>query len=251
MATFALAVTLLQVIATGGGGGSLALGGKLVLAASLAPGKEDESDVPQYSPVWFLPAAVTGITLTIVQIRRPDPPSWAVTRGPGRHGHTAGGDSGPRATSGANLVARRAVEELSAPLKSSGSGVYGGSIAVLDSGRWFVDVSFADTSTRTTETWLPIEAGSSEVLHETRPFYRPPRPAEGRPGQADTVALYGLSGVILIAVAHSGRGRAPLLQARARRSLTAGRSRSGCRNAGPARRRGGGQRVRSLGDRPR
>lgn len=41
---------------------------------------EYESDVPQYSAVWFLPAAATGLTLAVVLIRRFDSHPWAVTR---------------------------------------------------------------------------------------------------------------------------------------------------------------------------
>ncbi|MCX4570640.1 hypothetical protein OOK48_30345 [Streptomyces viridodiastaticus] len=80
IATFALAVTLLRAIAAEGGGRPLVLGGGLVLAASLAPVMEYESDVPQYSAVWFLPAATTGLTLAVVLIRRFDSHPWAVTR---------------------------------------------------------------------------------------------------------------------------------------------------------------------------
>ncbi|MEU0022673.1 hypothetical protein ABZ173_34040 [Streptomyces rochei] len=362
VATFALAVTLLRAIAAEGGGGSLVLGSGLVLAASLAPVMEYESDVPQYSPVWFLPAAATGITLAIVLIRRFDPHPWAVTRaalvatavrlavipvlaGLGHstpivppvlvvalaadvvrgwrtspwglapvvplavhaayvpllpvlpHGTTLAADwivpsllvslggsalvvllaeglprtglpfirtaglavaaltlalpllstgravahdpgqgteagearwramvrgsridvtvaPEPGTTSGATLVARRAGEELSAPLQSSGSGVYRGSIVVPDSGRWFVYAAFPDTGTRSTQTWIPVEAGSSQVLQETRPLYLPPAPQKDGAGRMTAaVALYGLSGVILVAVARSGRGRTQLPQA--------------------------------------
>ena len=361
VATFALAVTLFRAIAAEGGGRPLTLGGGLVLAASLAPVMEYESDVPQYSAVWFLPATATGLTLAIVLIRRFDPHPWAVTRaalvatavrlavipvlaGLGHstpivppvlvvalaadvvrgwrtspwglapvvplavhavylpllpllpHGTTVaagqivpslllslggsalvvlaaeglprtrlplvrtagltvaaltlalpllsagraaahdpgqGTEAGeahwrttaqgsridvtvapePSSASGrAVLVARRAGQELSAPLASSGDGVYRGYVTVPESGRWFVYAAFRDAGASTTETWIPVEAGSSQLLHESRPLYVPPAPQkEGGGRTAATVALYGLSGVILVAVARSGR-RTPLPQ---------------------------------------
>ncbi|MGW3935186.1 hypothetical protein [Streptomyces sp. NBC_00024] len=360
IATFALAVTLLRAIAAEGGGRPLVLGGGLVLAASLAPVMEYESDVPQYSAVWFLPAAATGLTLAVVLIRRFDSHPWAVTRaalvatavrlavipvlaGLGHstpivppvlvvalaadvfrrwrtslwwlapvvplaihaayvpllpllpHGSTVAADQvvpslllslggsvlvvlaaeglprnrltvirtagltvaaltlalpllsagravahdpgqgteageahwrttargsridvtvapEPNASGRAVLVARRAGQELSAPLTSSGDGVYRGYVTVPESGRWFVYAAFRDAGASTTETWIPVEAGSSQLLHENRPLYVPPAPQkEGAGRAAATVALYGLSGVILVAVARSGR-RTPLLQ---------------------------------------
>lgn len=360
VATFALAVTLLRAIAAEGGGRPLVLGGGLVLAASLAPVMEYESDVPQYPAVWFLPAAATGLTLAIVLIRRFDPRPWAVTRaalvatalrlavipvlaGLGHstpivppvlvvalaadvvrgwrtspwglapvvplavhaayapllpllpHGTTVAADQivpsmllslggsalvvlaaeglprirlplvwtaglsitaltlalsllsagraaahdpgqgteageahwrtiaqgsridvtvapEPSASGRAVLVARRAGQELSAPLTSSGDGVYRGYVRVPESGRWFVYATFRDAGTSTTETWIPVEAGSSQLLHETRPLYVPPAPQKDGAGRtAATVALYGLSGVIMGAVARSGR-RTPLPQ---------------------------------------
>ncbi|MBC9723848.1 hypothetical protein [Streptomyces sp. TRM68367] len=360
VATFALAVTLLRAIATEGGGRPLVLGSGLVLAASLAPVMEYESDVPQYSAVWFLPAAATGLTFAIVLIRRFDPHPWAVTRaalvatavrlavipvlaGLGHstpivppvlvvalaadavrrwrtspwglapvvplavhaayvpllpllpHGSTVAADQivpslllslggsalvvlaaeglprtrlpvirtagltvaaltlalpllsaeraiahdpgqgteageahwrttargsridvtvspEPSASGRAVLVARRAGQELSAPLTSSGVGVYRGYVTVPESGRWFVYAAFRDAGASTTETWIPVEAGSSQLLHENRPLYVPPAPQKDGAGRtAATVALYGLSGVILVAVARSGR-RTPLPQ---------------------------------------
>ncbi|KPC71788.1 hypothetical protein ABZ038_12665 [Streptomyces sp. NPDC006349] len=361
VATFALAVTLLRAIAAEGGGRPLMLGGGLVLAASLAPVMEYESDVPQYSAVWFLPAAATGLTLAIVLIRRFDPHPWAVTRaallatglrlavipvlaGLGHstpivppvlvialaadavrrkwtspwglvpavplavhaayvpllpllpHGttvaagqilpslllslggsalvmlaaegppetrlplvRTAGltvaaltvalpllsagradahdpgqgteaGDAHWRTTARGSridvtvtpepnsasdraiLVARRAGQELSAPLVSYGDGVYRGHVSVPDSGRWFVYAAFRDAGAQPTETWIPVEAGSAQVLHESRPLYVPPASQKESAGRtAATVALYGLSGVILVSVARSGR-RTPLQQ---------------------------------------
>ncbi|WP_328690261.1 hypothetical protein OHA74_13905 [Streptomyces phaeochromogenes] len=360
VATFALSAALFRAIAAEGGGRPLVLGGGLVLAASLAPVMEYESDVPQYSAVWFLPTAATGLTLAIVLIRRFDPHPWAVTRAAlvatavrlavipvlaglgystpivppvlvvalaadavrrwrtspwlalvvpvavhaayvpllpllphgtpvaagqivpslllslggsalvvlaaeelprtrlpairtaglavaaltlalpllsaGRavaHDPGQGTEAGeahwrttaqgsridvivapePNSASGrAVLVARRAGQELSAPLASSGDGVYRGYVTVPESGRWFVYAAFRDAEESTTETWIPVEASSSQVLHESRPLYVPPAPQkEGAGRTAATVALYGLSGVILVAVARSGR-RTPLRQ---------------------------------------
>ncbi|GAA3500880.1 hypothetical protein GCM10019016_079870 [Streptomyces prasinosporus] len=364
VATFALAVTLLRAIAAEGGGGSLMLGGGLVLAASLAPVMEYESDVPQYSAVWFLPAATTGITLAIVLIRRFDPNPWAVTRAAlvvtavrlavipvlaglgystpivppvllvalavdlarGRNGswspwwlalivplavhatympllpvlphgtivdahqfvpsllvsiggsalviltaeglprpglpviraagltvaaltlalplpllsagRAAAHDPGqgteagkahwrtsvqgsridvrvtpePGASGRASLVARRAGQELTAPLETFENGVYRGDITVPEPGRWFVYAAFRGTGTSTTETWIPVEADSSQILQEARPLYIPPAPRKDGAGRtAATVALYGLSAAILLAVARSGR-RTPLPQ---------------------------------------
>jgi hypothetical protein len=83
---------------------------------------------------------------------------------------------------------------------------------VPESGRWFVYAVFRDAWASTTETWIPVEAGSSQLLRETRPLYAPPAPQKDGAGRtAATVALYGLSGVILVAVARSGR-RTPLPQ---------------------------------------
>lgn len=360
--TFALAVTLLRAIAAEGGSRSMVLGGGLVLAASLAPVMEYESDVPQFSAVWFLPAAGTGITLAIVLIRRFDPHPWAVTRaalvvtavrlavipvlaGLGHstpivppvlavafaadlirgwrtstwwlalvvplsvhaaylpvlrvlpHGTTIaaeqiapsllvslGGstlvvlaaEGLPRArlplvrTSGlalaaltltlpllsagraaahdpgqgteageahwratvrgsridvtvtpernipdrATLVARRAGQELTAPLTPSDNGIFRGDITVPESGRWFVYATFRDAGASTTETWIPVETGSSQLLHEARPLYVPPAPRKDDAGRtAATVALYGLSAAILLAVARSGRRTSPLVAA--------------------------------------
>lgn len=354
IATFALAVTLLRAIVGEGGGRATVLGGGLVLAASLAPVMEYESDVPQFSAVWFLPVAGTGITLAIVLIRRFDPHPWSVTRaalvvtavrlavipvlaGLGHstpivppvlavafaadlvrrwrtspwwlalvvplavhatyvpllpvlpHGTTVaadqvvpslllslggsalvvlaaeglphtrlplvrtaglavvaltvalpllsagraaahdpgqGTDAGrarwqatvrgskidvtvaPERNSSDRgvLVARRAGRKLSAPLTSSGKGVYRGDITVPESGRWFVYATFPSTGASTTETWIPIEAGSSQLLRETRPLYVPPAPqTDGAGRTAATVVLYGLSAAILLAVARAGR----------------------------------------------
>lgn len=79
-ATFTLSVVLLRAIAGEGGGRSIALGSALVLAASLAPVMEYESDVPQFSEVWFLPVVAVGVTLAALLIRRFDPQPWAFTR---------------------------------------------------------------------------------------------------------------------------------------------------------------------------
>ncbi|ALV33096.1 hypothetical protein [Streptomyces sp. CdTB01] len=354
IATFALAITLLRAIAEEGGGWPMVLGGGLVLAASLAPVMEYESDVPQYSAVWFLPVAGAGITLAVVLIRRFDPHPWAVTRAAvvvtavrlavipvlAALGHstpivppvlivalaadlvrrwrtspwwlaltvplavhaaylpllpvlphgttvaadqivpsllvalggsalvvlaaeglprtrlplirTAGlalaaltlalpllsagraaahdpgqgteaGEAHWRATvngsriavtvapesntsSRAALVARRAGQKVTAPLASSGDGAYRGSITVPESGRWFVYADFHDAGMSTTETWIPVEAGSSQRIHEARPLYVPPAPQKDGAGRtAATVVLYGLAAAILLAVARSGR----------------------------------------------
>ncbi|WP_128377279.1 hypothetical protein [Streptomyces cavernae] len=363
IATFALAVTLFRAIAAEGGGRPLMLGGGLVMAASLAPVMEYESDVPQYSAVWFLPATTTGLTLAIVLIRRFDQHPWAVTRAalvttsvrlavipvlaalghstpvvppvlavalatdlvrrwrtspwwPALvvpvavhvvyvpllpllpHGTTVAADQivpslllslcgsalvllaaeglprprlplvrtaglvvvaltlalplvsagrasahdpgqgteageadwrttvrgsridvtvtpEPGSSDSAVLVARRAGQEVSAPLTTSRDGVYRGDITVPESGRWFLYATFRDTgasATETTETWIPVEADSAQRLEESRPLYVPPAPQRDGAGRtAATVALYGLSGAILVAVARSGR-RTPLPQ---------------------------------------
>lgn len=113
------------------------------------------------------------------------------------------------ASSRAALVARRAGQKLTAPLTSSGEGVYRGRITVPDSGRWFVYATFHDIGARATETWIPVEAGSSQVVQEARPLYVPPAPQKGGAGRtAATALLYGLAVAILLAVARSGR-RAP------------------------------------------
>jgi len=356
--TFALAVTLLRAIAAEGGSGSMVLGGGLVLAASLAAVMEYESDVPQFSAVWFLPVAGAGMTLAIVLIRRFDPHPWAVTRaalvvtavrlaviavlaGLGHstpivppvlavtlaadvvrgwrtsawwlalvvplavhaaylpllpllpHGTTvaadqvvasllvslggstlvvlaaeglprtqlplvrtsglalvaltltlpllsagraAAHDPGQGAEAGqaewratvrgsridvtvtpegstpdrASLVARRAGEKLTAPLTPSGNGVFRGHMAVPESGRWFVYATFRGAGAPTAETWIPVEAGSPQLLHEARPLYVPPAPQKDGAGRtAATVVLYGLSAAILLAVARSGRRTPP------------------------------------------
>ncbi|MFJ5304223.1 hypothetical protein [Streptomyces sp. NPDC088350] len=353
IATFALAVTLLRAIASEGGGLPMTLGGGLVLAASLAPVMEYESDVPQFSAVWFLPAATAGTTLAIVLIRRFDTRPWAVTRaalvvtavrlavipvlaGLGHstpivppvlavalvadlvsrwrtspwwsalvvplavhaayvpllpvlpHGTTVaadqvvpslllslggsvlillaaeglpqtllppirtagltvavltltlpllsagraaahdpgqGTDAGQaqwratvrgsrvdvtvtpeRSTSDrATLVVRRAGKKLTAPLTPSGNGVYQGNITVSESGRWFVYATFSGSGASTTESWIPVEAGSSQLLRETRPLYVPAPQKDGAGRTAATVALYGLAAAILLTIARSGR----------------------------------------------
>ncbi|MCX5302771.1 hypothetical protein OG304_04800 [Streptomyces sp. NBC_00160] len=81
VATFALTATLLRAIMREGGTGlPAAMGGALVLAAALVPVMEYESDVPQFSTVWFLPVAGMGVTLAVVVLRRFDDHPWAVTR---------------------------------------------------------------------------------------------------------------------------------------------------------------------------
>lgn len=80
VATFALTVTLLRAIAEQRGGFAPVLGGALLLGAALAPVMEYESDVPQFSTVWFLPAVSTGLTLALVLLRRFDGRTWAATR---------------------------------------------------------------------------------------------------------------------------------------------------------------------------
>ncbi|MET9819270.1 MULTISPECIES: hypothetical protein [unclassified Streptomyces] len=60
---------------------------------------------------------------------------------------------------------------------------------------------------------MPVRAGSSQILHGTRPLYLPSAPQKDGAGRTiATVALYELSTATLLAIARSGR-HTPLPQA--------------------------------------
>ncbi|GAA3812343.1 hypothetical protein [Streptomyces chiangmaiensis] len=50
----------------------------LVLGAALVPVMEYDSDVPQFSALWYLPIVSAGVTLAVMVIRRFDPRPGAV-----------------------------------------------------------------------------------------------------------------------------------------------------------------------------
>ncbi|MBW8795409.1 MAG: hypothetical protein JF597_17955 [Streptomyces sp.] len=78
-ATMALTVALLRaVVQQGGSRLPVMAADSLVLAAALVPVMEYDSDVPQFSALWYLPVVSAGATLAVVVIRRFDPHPNAV-----------------------------------------------------------------------------------------------------------------------------------------------------------------------------
>ncbi|MFF6829825.1 hypothetical protein [Streptomyces longwoodensis] len=82
VATMALTVALLRaVVQEGGGRLAVTAAESLVLGAALVPVMEYDSDVPQFSALWYLPVVSVGVTLAVVVIRRFDRRPGAVFGG--------------------------------------------------------------------------------------------------------------------------------------------------------------------------
>lgn len=81
VATIALTVALLRaVVQQGGSGLAVTAAEALVLGAALVPVMEYDSDVPQFSALWYLPVVSVGVTLAVQLVRRLDPQPGAASR---------------------------------------------------------------------------------------------------------------------------------------------------------------------------
>jgi hypothetical protein len=355
VATIALTVALLRaVVQEGGSGPALTAAGTLVMGAALVPVLEYDTDVPQFSAIWYLPVTSVGMTLAVLVIRRFDPrpqaatraallvtvarlltvaalaalghstpivppvllvavtadlvhrwhpsPWWSALTVPAAvhagylpllpvvpHGTAVSADqvapslllavagsaltvlasegvprtwhrgaqaatvasavllalpllTAPRALAHdpgqgteagqarwkafvkeekvdvtlttddpalrpTGLVARRAGEKVTGELTHVTDGTERGRIKLHAEGRWFLYATFKDSRNRTAESWVAVQRGSGRNLAETRPIYLPPTQTYGAGRTAATVVLYGMTAVILVAVARSGRTR--------------------------------------------
>ena len=90
------------------------------------------------------------------------------------------------------LVARRAGAERSAPLRLNGC-AFQGAVTVNARGRWFVYAELRDADGRTTEAWLPVDAGTGQarVAEAKRFAYTPPERAGGLGRLVGGAVLYG------------------------------------------------------------
>ena len=90
------------------------------------------------------------------------------------------------------LVARRAGETLSAPLRKSGPCRVAGEITLPDRGRWFLYAEL-DHDGDVVETWLPVHAdGAETVADEARSVYSPPEVTDPPLKSAAGIAIYGI-----------------------------------------------------------
>jgi hypothetical protein len=106
-----------------------------------------------------------------------------------------------RNTAPVRLVARRAGDTVSAPLRAVGNCRYGGTVQVRGDGRWFVYAELRRDG-QDVETWLPIDAGNAETLTEDRDLYVPAqaRPSS-RPVQFAAGAAIYTAGLALLGAA--------------------------------------------------
>ncbi|WP_338675321.1 hypothetical protein V1460_21845 [Streptomyces sp. SCSIO 30461] len=107
-----------------------------------------------------------------------------------------------------SLVARRAGREVTSALAPDDAGRFRGAITLRDTGRWFVYAVFRDPGNRTVESWVPVGLSAGGSVRGTRALYVPAAPEQREAGRtAAAVALYGLSGALLLLTARSGRRR--------------------------------------------
>ena len=96
------------------------------------------------------------------------------------------------------IVARRAGRKMVAPLQLSGCS-FTGSIRVDSRGRWFVYVELRRPG-RSTEAWLPVEAGGREIVVDDRRYaYIPTRAGSSTVKYVGGVVLYGFMAALLVA----------------------------------------------------
>lgn len=90
------------------------------------------------------------------------------------------------------LVARRAGETLSAPLRISGPCRFAGEMTLPDRGRWFLYAELNHDGD-VVETWLPVHADGAETVSDgARSVYSPPKVTESPLKAAGGVAIYGI-----------------------------------------------------------
>ncbi|MDT9691878.1 hypothetical protein Q5762_26805 [Streptomyces sp. P9(2023)] len=107
-----------------------------------------------------------------------------------------------------SLVARRAGREVTGALAPDDAGKFRGAITLRDAGRWFVYAVFRDPGNRTVESWVPVDLSAGGSVRGTRALYVPAAPEQREAGRtAAAIALYGLSGTLLVLTARSGRRR--------------------------------------------
>ena len=116
------------------------------------------------------------------------------------------------------LIARRAGDVVTGPLRQTGAGcTFEGAVAVPTDGKWFTYAEFTHDGA-TVEAWLPLEAGDSYSTTESRVLYEPAGGADGTPTSQVVFGalLYALGGVVvLVALRSAGwaaRTATPALQ---------------------------------------
>ena len=230
----ALAVTTLQLLASGTGISSVpptpvawsAVGTTTVIIVSMIaltvrPGTRLRSG-----------GAAAALTLLLVALA-PPPPAQAHDPGQGTAYGTAQrtvtGDgtgqltvtiTGIRLTDDTGLtptrlVARRAGEDLTAPLRAQPGtpppGTFTGELALPSPGLWFVYAQFA-TGERTLEVWVPVDQQLTGPQSQQRNLYQPVTALTPSPGQI-------LLGAVLLAVSTALTVAAAVTVARRRRVL--------------------------------
>lgn len=111
-----------------------------------------------------------------------------------------------------SIVARRAGRVVTAPLQTSGSCSYAGSVQVDGAGRWFVYAEL-HRGAEDVEVWLPLPADRPTTVSEVRDLYRPAGPtASTRTMEiAAGAAIYAVAATLMavggIVVMRTGRPR--------------------------------------------
>jgi hypothetical protein len=109
--------------------------------------------------------------------------------------------AGCEAVTPLHVVARRAGDVVTKPLRTLEGCAFEGNVDVPVDGRWFVYVELEQAGQRL-EAWLPLDAGRSERIIEARELYVPAQAdAASRRLQLVVGALIYLLGVALIAAA--------------------------------------------------
>lgn len=106
------------------------------------------------------------------------------------------------------LRARRAGEEVGAPLRPAGTCRARGTVEVPTDGRWFVYAEF-ERDGQQLETWLPLEAGASEASDDrSRLVYAPRTTETTAPKIVAGVIVYGLLVLVMLSVGRRVRAAA-------------------------------------------
>jgi hypothetical protein len=213
-----LAVTLLQLAASGTGLSSVRLGAVWSAATFVLPVL---IAAVVATTVWRRAAAVAAAAALMVAVpvmyaptARAHDPGQGPAQGSAELTVVGNGDGGLSVTADrftglapgiepVRLLARRANRVVTADLRRDGSGPesFTGSVVLPESGRWFVYVEVRQQG-RVLETWLPVQQTTNVTTVARRPVYLPVGTGP-RPG-GEYAAAAGLLGIGLVLMVWSG-----------------------------------------------
>ena len=112
-------------------------------------------------------------------------------------------------------VARRAGQEVEAPLERDNACHFEATLMLSTPGRWFVYVEFRDGDGRSLEAWMPLESGERHTQSRETQLYVPPAQGSAPAQVAAGAVLYVLEAVMVGALLWAHRRAPPAVAAQA------------------------------------